>query len=73
MASDVLRDSIWIDGAPDFEIELDVRFAKKAFDIIGNFEYRGVSAEDTLTLLVNLKQETLHLWFDKRYAIEEAN
>ena len=67
-----LRDSIWIDGAPDYEIELDVRFAKLAYDIIGNYEYRGVSAEDTMTRLVALKSETLHKWFDERYKIVEA-
>jgi hypothetical protein len=68
-----LDDSIWIDGAPDFEIELNCRFAKLAFDIISDFEYSGFSAEDTLVRLKNLKEETLYKWFDEKYKIVEAN
>lgn len=67
-----LRDSIWIDGAEDFEIELDVRFAKLAYDIIAGYQYKDDRAEDTLTRLIALKEETLHKWFDERYKIVEA-
>lgn len=68
-----LRDSIWIDGAEDFEIELDVRFSKLAYEIIAGYQYGDKSAEDVLTRLVSLKEDTAFKWFSKKYEIVEAN
>ena len=67
-----LQDSIWIDGAEDFEIELDCRFAKLAYEIIAGFQYGNERAEDVLTRLVSLKEETAYKWFDEKYKIVEA-